>query len=215
MQQQEYPFAKLDDLVEVKLNPQAGPDFKNIVEEDFTQIKTHFTSECDRVWTNLKILVFSLLSEEKIKIAISQHLLIITHLKTQIRVNLSVPEGGSNPGFDYSVLINQLDRLESLIRGRYALYCESNTPQISYKILCSLSVDQIGLILKAADDTRIIQARSFSQVLKSIVPFLSTSNKTDISFDSVRASTYHPEASDKEKAIAALEKMIYKIRYYR
>lgn len=216
MQQPQYPFAKLDDLVEVRLNPLAGADFEYIAKEDFAQIKTHFISECDRVWTNLKILVFGLLSEEKIKIAIGQHLLIITHLKAQIRTNLSGSDGSSDPGFDYSVLIDQLDRLESLIRGRYAVYCTDSSPAIiRYKILCSLSVDQIGLILRAADDTRLIQARSLSQVFKSIVPFLSTSNKTDISFDSMRASTYHPEASDKEKAIAALERMIGKIRDYR
>lgn len=216
MQQPQYPFAKLDDLVEVRLNPLAGADFEYIAKEDFAQIKTHFISECDYVWTNLKILVFGLLSEEKIKIAIGQHLLIITHLKTQIRANLSGPGGSSYPDFDYSVLVEQLDRLESLIRGRYAVYCTGSPSEIiRYKILCSLSVDQIGLILKAADDTGLIQARSLSQVFKSIVPFFSTSNKTDISFDSMRSSTYHPEASDKEKAIAALERMIGKIRDYR
>ena len=216
MQQQEYPFSKLDDLVEVRLNPLAGADFEYIAKEDFAQIRTHFISECDRVWTNLKILVFGLLSEEKIKIAIGQHLLIIRHLKTQIHANLTGPRGSSYPGYDGSVLIDQLDRLESLIRGRYAVYCSDSPSEIiRYKIFCALSVDQIGLVLKAADDTRLIQARSLSQVFKSIVPFLSTSNKTDISFDSMRASTYHPEASDKEKAIAALERMIGKIKDYR
>jgi hypothetical protein len=216
MQQPEYPFAKLDDLVEVRLNPLAGADFEYIAKEDFAQIKTHFISECDRVWTNLKILVFGLLSDEKIRIAIGQHLLIITHLKTQIRANLAGPGGSSYSDFDYSVLIEQLDRLESLIRGRYALYCSDRPSEIiRYKILCSLSVDQIGLILRAADDTKLIQAKSLNLVFKSIVPYLSTSNKTDISFDSMRSSTYHPEAPDKEKAIAALEKMITKINDYR
>ena len=215
MQQQQYPFAKLDDLVEVKLNPLTGPGFKDIAEEDLTQIQMHFICECDRVWRNLKILVFGLLSEEKIKIAISQHLLVIKHLKDQINANFSGSSGGLYPNFDYVDLAEQLDRLESLIRGRYAIYCEDSTPQIRYKIFCTLSVDQIGLILKAADNTRVIQARSFSQVLKSIVPFLSTSNKKDISVDSARAGTYHPEASDKEKAIAALERIIDKIRDYR
>jgi len=216
MQQPKYPFAELDDLVEVRLNPLARADFQYLAKEDFAQIKTHFISECDRVWTNLKILVFSLLSEEKIKIAIGQHLLIITHLKTQISANFAGAGGSSYPDFDCSVLIDQLDRLESLIRGRYAVYCSDSPSEIiRYKILCALSVDQIGLILKAADDTRLIQARSLSQVFKSIVPFLSTSNKTDISFDSMRASTYHPEIPDKEKAIAALERMIDKIKDYR
>lgn len=215
IQRQEYSFAKLDDLVEVRLNPQTRQNFEFLAEEDWAEIKAHFTSECDRVWINLKVLVFSLLSEEKIITAIRQHLLVIKHLKDQISANFPSSSGRFYPNLDYTDLADQLDRLESLIRGRYALYCEDSTPQIRYKIHCSLSVDQIGLILKAADETRLIQARSLSQVFKSIVPFLSTSNKTDISFDSMRASTYHPEASDKEKAIAALERMIGKIRDYR
>lgn len=191
-------------------------DFEALAEEDWAEIKVRFTNECDRVWRNLKILVFGLLNEEKIKIAISQHLLVIAHLKNQIQANLAELPDYPYQDFNWSVLTSELDRLESLIRGRYAVYCSgSPTEIIRYKVLCSLSVDQIGLILRAADDTRLLQARSLSQVFKSIVPFLSTSNKTDISFDSMRSSTYHPETPDKEKAIMALERMISKIRDYR
>lgn len=215
LQLAEYPFARLDEMVEMRLNPMAGWGTKEITQEDWTKIKALFISECDGIWANLKTLIFGLLSEEKIKIAISQHLLVITHLKKQINDNLSEPTVAPCAGFDYTTLTDKLDRLESLIRARYEAYCAGGSPEIRHKILCTLSVDQIGLILKAADDTRLIQARSLSQVFKSIVPFLSTSNKTDISFDSMRASTYHPEASDKEKAIVALERMIGKIRDYR
>ena len=216
MQQREYPFAKLDELVEIRLNPLVGREIVEIAQDDLAEIKALFIRECDRIWINLKFLVFSLLNEEKIKIAISQHLLVIAHLKNQIQANLAELPDYPYQDFNCAALTGELDRLESLIRGRYAIYCNgAPTEIIRYKILCSLSVDQIGLILKAADDTRLIQARSLSQVFKSIVPFLSTSNKTDISFDSMRSSTYHPEAPDKEKAIMALERMISKIRDYR
>ena len=214
IQQHAYPFAKLDELVEVRLNPSAWGRAEQIPEGDITEIQSLFANECERIWINLKALVFSLLSEEKIKIAISQHLLVIAHLKSQIRENLSGVSTDHYAGLDHA-LSGQLSRLESLIRSRYGVYCGARAPEVRYKILCALSVDQIGLILKAADDTRLIQARSLSQVFKSIVPHLSTGNKTDLSFDSMRASTYHPEVSDKEKAIAALEKMIGKIREYR
>jgi hypothetical protein len=214
IQQREYPFARLDELVEVRLNQLLVQEFQDIAEGDLAEIKILFVRECDRVWANLKAIVFGLLSEDEIKIVISHHLLIIAHLKKQINdgiTGLSAPYVGVN----YTKLIDQLDRLESLIRARYSVYCPSGSLVAHYKILCTLSVDQIGLILKAADDARIIQARSLSQVFKSIVPYVSTPNKTDISFDSMRASTYHPETPDKEKAIAALERMIGKIKDYR
>lgn len=215
IQQPEYPFAQLDEMVEMRLNPMTRQGTEEITQKDWAEIKALFISECDRIWANLKTLIFGLLSEEKIKIAISQHLLVIAHLKKQIRENLSGLTAVPYAGFDYIILTDKLDRLESLIRARYPDYCGGGAPEIHYKILCTLSVDQIGLILKAADDTRLIQAKSLSQVFKSIVPYLSTSNKTDISFDSMRSSTYHPEAADKRKAIAVLEKMITKINDYR
>jgi len=215
IQQQEYAFAQLDELVEVRLNPLLGGRTQDISEEDLVEISDLFVRECSRIWTNLKILVFSLLSEEKIKVVIGQHLLIITHLKNEIRENLSELDTIPRAGLDRAFLTDQLDRLESLIRVRYAAYCGTATPEIRYKILCALSVDQIGLILRAADDTGLLQAKSLNHVFKSIVPYLSTAIKTNISFDSMRSSTYHPEAPDKEKAIAALERMIAKINNYR
>jgi hypothetical protein len=214
IQQREYPFARLDELVEVRLNQLIGQEFQDITHEDVAEIKILFVRECDRIWTNLKAAVFGLLGEEAIKVVIIQHLLVIDHLRKQIRESLSALSTPHMHG-EYAMLTEQLDRLESLIRTRYAVYCPSGSPLIHYKILCSLSVDQIGLILRAADDTRLIQARSLSAVFKSIAPYLSTSNKTDLSYDSMRSNTYHPEAPDKEKAIAALERMIVKIKEYR
>lgn len=214
IQQGEYPFARLDELVEVRLNQLIGQEFQDITHEDVAEIKILFVRECDRIWSSLKTVVFGLLGEEAIKVVIIQHLLVIDHLRKQIRESLS-GLGTTYTHGDYAMLTEQLDRLESLIRARYAVYCPSGSPLIHYKILCMLSVDQIGLILRAADDTRLIQSTSMSQVFKSIVPYLSTANKTDISFDSMRASTYHPETPDKEKAIAALERMIAKIKDYR
>jgi hypothetical protein len=84
-----------------------------------------------------------------------------------------------------------------------------------FKIICALSIDQMGIILKAADDVKLIVSRSLSMVFKSIVPYLSTTNKKELSWDSMRSNSYHPEERDKEAAIAALEKLIRKIRDYK
>jgi len=82
------------------------------------------------------------------------------------------------------------------------------------KIECILSSDQIGLILRASDESRIIRAKSMSQVFKTIIPHLSTPFKKDLSYQSVRSKSYNPEERDKEIAIEILEKIIIKIQSY-
>ncbi|MBS7230970.1 hypothetical protein KHA90_08035 [Flavobacterium psychroterrae] len=82
------------------------------------------------------------------------------------------------------------------------------------KIECDLSADQIALILRAADEARIIKARSMTLVFQTIVPHLSTSFKKELSYQSVRSKSYNAEENDKQAAIASLEKMIKKIRTY-
>lgn len=82
------------------------------------------------------------------------------------------------------------------------------------KIRCSLSSDQTGLILRAADETRILVARSMTEVFRSIVPFLATPHNDNLSYNGMRSKSYVPEEKDKDKAIEALERMIRKIREY-
>jgi len=82
------------------------------------------------------------------------------------------------------------------------------------KILCNMSADQIGLILRAADESKIISARSMNAVFKSIVPHLSTPNKADLSYMSARTKTYNVEERDREIAISLLQQMIRRIEDY-
>lgn len=82
------------------------------------------------------------------------------------------------------------------------------------KMECDLSCDQIALILRAADESRVVKARSMSQVFKSIVPYLSTPFKKELSYQSVRSKSYNAEDRDKAVAIKTLEKMITKINGY-
>ncbi|WP_373060036.1 hypothetical protein [Zunongwangia sp. H14] len=88
------------------------------------------------------------------------------------------------------------------------------TPKEKQKVLCMLSTDQIGLILRAADESRILVAKSMSQVFKTIVPHLSTSNKEDLSYDGMRSKSYVAEERDKQIAIETLERIIKKIKEY-
>lgn len=84
----------------------------------------------------------------------------------------------------------------------------------NYKILCSLSEDQIGIVLKAADDLRIIISRSLSNIFNQIVPYLSTPYREDLSANSMRSHTYSIEEKDKQIVIETLELMIEKIKEY-
>ena len=80
------------------------------------------------------------------------------------------------------------------------------------KVECILSTDQMGLILRAGDESRILKAKSMSHIFKTIVPYLSTSQKKDLSYDAMRSKSYVAEERDKEVAIKALERMIKHIR---
>lgn len=82
------------------------------------------------------------------------------------------------------------------------------------KLECLLSGDQIGLILRATDEARIIKAKSMNYIFKSIVPYLSTPVKRNLSYQSVRSKSYNAEERDKEIAIESLEKIIRKIKTY-
>lgn len=85
---------------------------------------------------------------------------------------------------------------------------------VQNKIECVLSTDQIGLILRAGDESRILKARSMSQVFKTIVPHLSTPQKKELSYESMRSKSYTVEERDKEIAIKTLERIIKHIKEY-
>ncbi|MBS1738212.1 MAG: hypothetical protein JSS98_16640 [Bacteroidetes bacterium] len=82
------------------------------------------------------------------------------------------------------------------------------------KVLCVLSTDQTALILRAADELKILIAKSMNEVFKTIVPHLSTPYKENLSYDSMRSKSYVAETRDKEIAIQTLEKMIKRIKEY-
>jgi hypothetical protein len=82
------------------------------------------------------------------------------------------------------------------------------------KVMCTLSTDQAGLIIRAADELRILVAKSMSEVFKTIVPHLSTPYKKDLSYDGMRSKSYVAEERDKQIAIYTLQRIIKKIEEY-
>ena len=83
-----------------------------------------------------------------------------------------------------------------------------------HKVTCVLSTDQTGLIIRAADELRILMAKSMSEVFRTIVPHLSTPYKKDLSYDGMRSKSYVAEERDKKIAIQTLQRLIKKIEEY-
>lgn len=82
------------------------------------------------------------------------------------------------------------------------------------KVLCILSVDQMALFLKAADEMKILTAKSMSSIFKTVAPHLATPYQDEVSWESMRTKTYNPEDRDKKIIIETLQKMIRKISEY-
>ncbi|WP_277014308.1 hypothetical protein [Flavobacterium lindanitolerans] len=112
--------------------------------------------------------------------------------------------------------LEEKGKLDESIIGQTLVRKKKQPPEVRTedKIRCSLSSDQMGLILRSADETRILVARSMTEVFRSIVPFLATPHNDNLSYNGMRSKSYAPEEKDKEKAIEALERMIKKIKDY-
>lgn len=219
-----YPFAWLDEAVESTLNPEkefAG----RLRSEELALLEEKFNVEIWEVFTRLKSETFYLFSSKKLKATVQRYNTLLFQLKQQATFNQEkYPEAGllKNTG---KRVIKQLDALIGAIGNRFP-GCIAEPKDYKdnaiavpdpglFKIICGLSIDQMGIILKAADDIKLIISRSLSLVFRTIVPYLSTHHKEELSWDSMRSNSYHPEERDKEVAIEALEKMIKKIREYK
>ena len=79
------------------------------------------------------------------------------------------------------------------------------------KLECILSVDQIGLILRATDEARIIKAKSMSHFFKIIVPYLSTPFKKELSYQSVRSKSYELKIGISKLQLRLLRKLLRRL----
>ncbi|CAI2768626.1 hypothetical protein [Flavobacterium collinsii] len=115
--------------------------------------------------------------------------------------------------------INFLEKKENLktaasIPSENKKLSQQNPVSREEKILCQLSTDQTALILRACQELEILVSKSMNQVFKTIVPFLSTPFKKNLSFDSMRSKAYVAEERDKEIAVETLQRIIKQIREY-
>ncbi|WP_183567746.1 hypothetical protein [Mucilaginibacter sp. SP1R1] len=217
-----YPFARLDEITEWMLNP-LKEESSFLTTDEVSDLHEQFGTETRQVLRSLKTHTFWILSAKKRRAVVQQYMQAVQLLKKQASLNQQHYLVNSTLQHTGEAILNDLNELSRGIEQRYMsqLQQQADTeetrsiPAGMSKIICELSIDQMGIILKAADDIKLIVSRSLSMIFKSIVPHLSTANKRELSWDSMRSNSYHPEERDKEMAIAALEKLIRKIREYR
>lgn len=72
------------------------------------------------------------------------------------------------------------------------------TPEVppEKKVLLHLSSDQFGLIVRAANEYRIVEAKSMNEVFNTIVPHIATPIKKNLSYNSMRVNTHNAEEKD-------------------
>jgi len=218
-----YPFSWLDEVIEITLNPERS-NLKNTKNEVLEQIQAKLPAEINRVIQCIKTQAFCLYSNEQVKVVAGHYDQSIRVLQRQAISNQQqYPKTGALHKTGQSILA-ALDYLSSNIHNRYSTYLPETIPEhpgnpqngtLLDKILCALSADQIGILLRSAFDVKMILGNSFRKVCRAIAPYVSTQWKKDISWDSIRSNSGRPELRDKEIVIQLLEKMIEKIRGYR
>jgi hypothetical protein len=82
-------------------------------------------------------------------------------------------------------------------------------------VLSTLSVDQIALILRGAKDAKAILAKSFDALFEALAPYISSAEREDISWKSMRSKAFNGEDRDILIVIALLKEMIIILEGYR
>ena len=222
--EQDYPFYWLDEVIEVILNPERT-NLKELKTEQLEQIKARLPIEINTIIHRIKSQAFSLYCIDQVKVVAGHYDLSVRVLQKQAQSNLeNYPKSG--PLYKTGQLIRAgLEELSNSLHHRYSTYLPTVTPDdkeenptfqnLLTKVLCAFSADQLGIILRAAFDVKLIIGNSFRKVCKAIAPYLSTPWKKEISWDSVRSNSGRPEKRDLDIVIQTLEKMIEKIKGYR
>lgn len=208
-----YPLEWLDETIALLSRPPEG-DGDGFI----SGITERLDSEFGQLKKLLNGIAFSPLKKKKIKRLLRHYHLTLTLFRHHTLLYSMDKE-------NHTVALHEhICGLLSFMEVRFAVYLKKNRTDKDvtdkskrpdpFKLLCILSQDQLGIILKAADDLRIIISRSLSNVFNQLTPYLSTPHKENLSADSMRSHTYSIEERDKEIAIDTLQKMIEKIKEY-
>lgn len=110
-------------------------------------------------------------------------------------------------------LIDYLDqRFPSFVPG--STEPRGNKLEADFKIRTNLSVDQLALILRAAYDQGVIITKSLNNLFRTLAPFISSSERQQLSYSSMRSKSYNAEIKDKASTIAVLGQIANAIKNY-
>lgn len=223
-----YSLEWLDALISVTLNP-ARPYRRELRAEDIALLLEKVTVESQLVEHELNDKIFALYKDSQVNHLVRKYHSALTHLKEQA---MSYLKGESAAGPDpfrelEDRIVSSLSTLLTFIEQRYSHYLSPATKDLPempsvqlkqsndrMKIFCNLSGDQLALMLRAADEVKVLKARSMNAVFKAIIPYLATAQRNELSADAIRSKAYNPEEPDREACINALENMIRKIKGY-
>lgn len=226
-----YSLEWLDSLISVTLNPEK-PYRQKLSAADIQQLIEKVPVETLQVQTELTTQIFALYKDSQVRHLVAKYHSALVNLRDAILLYRNNPNFMTEEllGLD-TIILHCLRDLILFIEKRFAPYIAAvksvgpptePQPDISlnylksdkHKVLCTLSADQIALILRAADESQILKARSMNAVFKFIIPYLSTPHKENLSAAAVRSKAYNPEEADRDAAVDALQKIIKKIQGY-
>lgn len=224
---QTYLLEWLDLTVTSTLNPNKT-DLTMITPIQSRAIIEKATEQTFFIQSQFTVQVFSLTKEKQIKILVGNYYSSLLFLLNKItEINSSNDLQRDNLKEVTATLISCLNELITFLESRFSNYLSApfqiiekkiNEPYVTYspsgKILCKLSTDQTALILRASNELKILISKSMNHLFKTIVPFLSTPNKINLSYDAMRSKAYVAEERDKEIVIETLERMIKQIKEY-
>ncbi|MDI5894829.1 hypothetical protein [Flavobacterium algoritolerans] len=224
---QTYLLEWLDLTVTSTLNPNKT-DLTMITLIQSRAIIEKATEQTFFIQSQFTVQVFSLTKEKQIKILVGNYYSSLLFLLNKItEINSSNDLHRDNLKEVTATLISCLNELITFVESRFSNYLSApfqiiekkiNEPYVtdspSGKILCKLSTDQTALILRASNELKILISKSMNHLFKTIVPFLSTPNKVNLSYDAMRSKAYVAEERDKEIVIETLERMIKQIKEY-
>jgi hypothetical protein len=194
----EYPFQWLDELISVQLNPERN-SLQKLSDADLKTAENKLSFEIWNVLNWLKVRAFGR-SEKKVRaLVVYFHDTTVTLIKQSQR-NMADCEESKAAALSEQIIVS-LEEMQLEVERRYSKYLEGENPGNTnkdtsascFKVLCRMSVDQLGILIKAADDIKLIFSRSLSLIFRSLVPFLSTEKIKNISWMSMRKSTYQFE----------------------
>jgi len=219
---QAYPFAWLDELIEVTLHP-AYLQLKAIAPKHLEEICGQLTAETREIEYSLKAQTFGLTNKADIQAVVEQYYYAARELRRQAVKNAAAYTHNALLVKTGKAILTALDELGQRISLRYQSYLPPETltppasfPAMLYKLLIKLSGDQIGIVAKAAYQAGLIPAKSLREAFRLLAPHLSTERKAELSPESMRSNSGRAEKPDLDIVLGHLDKLTDIIQgYYR